>query len=1295
MKINRLFNKLIILTILFLCFTQVYSQESFAFSRITLEDGLSHSRIYALLQDSRGFLWIGTSNGLNRYDGRSFKYYKNETDNPDSLPHNYVTSLLEDRNGFIWMGTDGGGAARLNPQNGHFEIYSTSQNDSRRRISDDYVWGLLEDRKGNIWMGTTYGGINVIKSESGDIDVLKKNSSGEGLSYNNVWPLMEDLNGDIWIGTDGGGITRWVSSSDRFIHYRHDENKPDSLSSDFVFSLYRDSDNTIWVGTSGGGLNKFDRSNETFTSYQYDEDNRNSLSNNSVRAIFEDSTGRFWIGTTDGLNLMNRDESGFTRIFHYPNDRRSLSHSRIHSIIEDKSGVLWFGTRDGISTYIEPVFKTIPIEGSPEFLPRRNVVRSVLENEEGGLFIGTYQGLFYLKDGIQELVLPSQIVYSLLLHSRGELYAGTDKGFYRVYKDDSGLWQNEFLFKGTINVIKEDDLGDLWIGCEYEGLCQYNVSDNSARWFTPEDAQVFRLQSWSVSDLEFKDSDSLLICTRDNPVLLMHINSSELSYPDENWLKDNHAYHILSSETKDYLALDQRGLLAVDKETERSRLFTEKDGLPSDIIRALSVDDDENLWISTLRGLAFYEKKTQRLYSFGIEDGLPGLIFNPSALWKNKKGHIYFGSTSGLVLLDPVHLTIPDFQPPLAIEVFDSLLMHTNLYSGKDKIELESNNRMLLVKLSAFDFTHPGKIRYAYRFSEKDDWIEIGNQGEIVFSHLAPGDYSLQVHASNSDGQWMDNPEIIRIFVHAPFYLRWFMLVLYFFIILGIIFFLVRIRSRYHLATIREQEKLVESRTEELNEAKLNLENEIRNKSTFFINLAHETKTPLTFIQNYINRYIQNHGEDRDLGIVKENIDKLVRDMVNYLDSEKMKSDFDLYDHNQYCHIGTLIESKLTILKEATKQRDLTLTSEIEENLQVKADPLAIDRIINNLLDNALKYNRSGGSIHILLSADEYNVILKVKDTGKGIAEEPLKKIFDPFYQSSHRKQHIQGIGMGLSIVKQIVENLKAEIFIDTEEGRGSEFTIFFKKTGADEINEFITPPYNFISAIQSKPNDTPYDENRKSIVIIDDDDNMLNLLNENLSEKYNLYFYNSAEEILEKINVAKEPDLIISDIMLGAMDGHKLLEEIQNSHWRSVSFMFLSARGSHSESLKGINEGAVDFIAKPFIIEDLKARIHGQVKRKEMFMQNVQNKIKDSLSPGSNRQKKGLSEEDKIKELIQSFDFSPREEEIFRLMAIGKFNKEIAFELGISVRTVERHVYNLFKKADVQNRIELVNLLH
>ncbi len=1151
------------------------------------------------------------------------------------------------------------------------------------------------------------------------------------VSYNNIWPIIEDFNGDVWIGTDGGGLNRLLVESGEFIHYRAD-GRPGSLSSDYVFSLYIDSSQTLWVGTAGGGLNRFDRQTGSFSAFLHDPADPQSISNNSVRAILEDIRGDFWVGTTDGLNHMDRNEGTFSRLYHLSDDQNSLSHSRVHRIIEDAGGILWIGTRDGLNRYIDPRFTSIGVQGDPADIPRRNDLRSIAVAEEG-YYLGSFSGLFLVTPGNppgQETILASGIVYALDRVSRTLLYAGTQSELLEI-SGEPGNRRSVRLAEAQVNQLYRDSDDTLWIATEGSGLGYLPSGEDEPRWLRSSDPSLTRLAGDTLLSITEYDERHLLLGIADkNPQLLDRLTLSLIASPWPDELRS------VNTATRDamgnwWLSSERDGLfMAYD---DGLRRIGEADGLPSSVIRALAADPDGSVWISSIRGIARLRQSSQQggfsIEVFRREDGLPGMIFNPGSVAYGYDGRPVFGSTEGLAMLikadEPSALPAPSAFP-LGIEVYEDLQRRVQLYRPGEILELDSANRLLHIRLTAFDYRHPGETEYAYRFSDQSEWIEIGSNGEILLSHIQPGRYRMHVRASGNGGIPLTPERSLDIRVSPPLVLQWPLLLMYATALALLVALYIRLRSRRHLRIIREQEQVVARRTAELTEAKEALEQAIRRKSTFFINLAHETKTPLTFIQNYLDRYLARHPGEQELLLVKDNVDKLVRDMVNYLDAEKIQRSSDLYDHSRLTDIHALLGPKLTMLSEVAQKHQLTLGMELENDLIVCADPLAVDRVVNNLIDNAIKYNRPGGSVRILAKRISQRIHFSVQDSGPGIQKDKLESLSDPFFQLSHNKRQIQGIGMGLFIVRKIAEGLGGKLVIESTPGEGSRFAVDFpaadRHTGSAEssrtsrdIKQSGTPAsgavdrpgsgaesesyYNFRQPPPQKPNDVLRGGEFKHILFIDDDRDMLQLMAESFAGRYDLSFATSAEELLDGLDERTAPDIIVSDIMMDGISGHELLTRLQDTGWRAVPFIFLSARSDKEEYLRSFYEGAVDFIPKPFALEDLAgridARISGQERRRRMLMESVQQRIAESLKPL--RTSKGIQQEQKRKreQQMSRIDLSTREREILLGILEGKLSKEIASDLDISVRTVEKHVYNLYRKAGVQNRVELINFFH
>lgn len=492
-------------------------------------------------------------------------------------------------------------------------------------------------------------------------------------------------------------------------------------------------------------------------------------------------------------------------------------------------------------------------------------------------------------------------------------------------------------------------------------------------------------------------------------------------------------------------------------------------------------------------------------------------------------------------------------------------------------------------------------------------------------------------------------------------------------------------------------EEKVKTRTMELHNAQEEIRKKSEEKINFFINLAHETRTPLTLIANYLHHYLQKNGEDEDITIIKQNIDKLTRDMVNFLDHEKLESGRIFYDHSLITHFSQLCEDRITLFKKIAHNKKITIESKIEKDIFILADPAAIDRIINNLLDNAIKYTGENGTIVIELWLKETNIHFSIKDTGIGMEQSDMENIFNPFYQISSKKRNIQGIGMGLNIVSKIVHALDGTITINSELHKGSEFILIFKRyipIGDDTINQINLTAPPVVRTTHKQLADTKFDKEKKTILLVEDNHDLLAYMQEELSAMYNVYIAKNGKEALRKLPVINKPHLIISDVMMDEMDGFSFQENISGD-FAHIPFIFITAKTSHHHKLKGLQEGAVDYIHKPFLIDELKLKIRSILdishRQKLKTLDNaisLLNQEKNNLS--NNIDENRTQFEDKCRK----YHLTDRQIEIVILLKKGYEYKEIADKLSLSGNTINNHMQNIYKKTNTHNKLELINAL-
>ena len=487
---------------------------------------------------------------------------------------------------------------------------------------------------------------------------------------------------------------------------------------------------------------------------------------------------------------------------------------------------------------------------------------------------------------------------------------------------------------------------------------------------------------------------------------------------------------------------------------------------------------------------------------------------------------------------------------------------------------------------------------------------------------------------------------------------------------------------------------------DKINERTLQLVELNKQKTSFFINLAHETKTPLTLINNYLEKDINKRGISYELGIVKHNIDKLMRDMINFLDMEKLERGQIFYNHNQILNISDMTGMKADIFIDIANKKNIKISKDIEKDIYIKIDPYAMDRILNNLIDNAIKYNKSEGEVHVGLrkSLEKNKVELEVKDTGIGIDREHMKHIFESYHQVSHEKRNIQGIGMGLNIVKKIVDSIGCRIEVESELLNGAVFKIEFDEyiiKDTDNVKRDICLSKPIDRRMEVKLENVNYSEDKYNLLVIEDNAELISCLQESIKELYNFFYAFNGREALNILEYIPKPHIIISDIMMDVMDGYEFYEVIsRNDRYNDIPFIFLTAKTSDEEKLKGLEKGAIDYIYKPFLIEELVAKVNSILKHVNIQKDAVRNQLLKRISDVIRSEFEEDGNYFYFEKVFKKYGISEKEKKVVKLLLDGKEYKEISLKLESPTNTIRKRVHNIYKKFGVHNKIELINIL-
>ncbi|MEM1246972.1 MAG: two-component regulator propeller domain-containing protein [Acidobacteriota bacterium] len=810
------------------------------FSRLGLEDGLSQAHVSSFLQDNRGFIWLATEDGLNRYDGRSVVVYKHDSQDPSSLENSWVGALLESSDGSILVGTNGGGVDRWKPATNDFErLLPPSE------AIDPRVRALAEDTDGNLWIGTENGLYR--RSPAGEILALDEES---GLAGSRVNTIFAEDGGVVWVGTRSG-LSRWVPESDSFVVFEHDAADDTSLPFDDVRSILRRADGNLWVGTYGGGIACFDEQNENFTRYSA-KSSRGSLSSGVVHALFEDDQGTLWIATDDGLNLLGSETDATFRVLRNdPLDRYSLSSNRTRAVYQDRGGVIWIGTQSGGASWFNPKIGYFPrYRIATDLALSSDTTASFLETENEEVWVGSVGGGLDRVDLETRSVrnygtstaaarLADDRIMALESDGRGGLWIGTfgggldhlDPETDEVINTAQGEGAGALSAAGVMSLYQDGE-GVLWIGTFGGGLNRRDV-DGSIMSYTSETSE---LSDDLITVIEEDVDGTLWIGTRFGGLNRFERGTG----PVQSYRHDPQDPRSLASDVVTSLHVDSKGRLWIgteeglhewsldDRQAGRTefRIYSEGQGLPNQRVWGILEDDAGMLWVSTNRGIARIDAETGAIRTYDESRGLQSAEFNFGAAHRGPSGRLYFGGVQGFNAFDAKSIRSNEHVPPVVFTSVRKLNQPIELDRPVwelEELELDHRDSVVTIGFAALDFTAPHLNRYQYKLEGlQDEWIELEDSPRATFAKLSPGSYTLRLRASNNEGVWNDDGATLRMKVHPPFWNSNWAWIAYIALGVGAMFYYARSQAaklRHEENYSRQLEAKVRERTQELEEA--------------------------------------------------------------------------------------------------------------------------------------------------------------------------------------------------------------------------------------------------------------------------------------------------------------------------------------------------------------------------------------------------------------------------------------------------------------------------------------------
>ena len=1056
MRVNKKINIILILVCIFSCLKISTSyaniRESFNFKNITIEDGLSQSTVETIYQDSKGYIWIGTNDGLDRYNGYEFKHYKHDKYDKNSIANNYIVDIIEDKNGYIWVSTIGG-LSRINPDKDEIKNYYSKEDSGN--LSNSNLWQIL-CTKDNRLIASTIDGLNVYdKNKDKFTRILYK--EGE-LPSQYIYSLEEDINGHIWVGTDNGLVE--LDKDLNIVKSYHD-----TIGDSDVYNVYDDSKGNIWVCTLDNGLFKINLDDKSVENYK-NNNSKISIPSNNVRDIISDSEGKLWIATDKGLCTFDYEREEFITYNKKSYQSNSLIDDEIFCLLKDSSGLIWIGTYSGISRFNPNSnfthFKLDPYEDNSI---SGNVIHGIYEDDDKTLWIGTNKSGVNIINGesIKHLNKENSNIVSDLIEDitgfKNYIFIGTNEGLSVLVKNDktaknytiTNYTTKDGLPSNKIRSLFIDSKGYLWIGTN-KGLAILDTNNNKIIDIT------YILDEMGVSDkfirAVYEDSKGnyYIGCFLEGGLIKINPNTKEYKIyknieNDDSSISNNSIRYINEDLYGNILVGTSHGINILNLSTDKFNHYTEKDGLINNTIYGILVDKNNGIWMSTNAGISKLSTEDATFKNFTITDGLQSNEFNGRACFKSKDGNMYFGGINGFNVFNSQDIELSTFEPKV---IFDNFEINGTNKKDISNIKFKSNENNIKINFFTNDYKNTKTTQYYYKLEGLENEWNMTNSNSLVFVNLGSGDYTLKIKTITQHGVMSDESSV-HFTINPPIWRSNYAICIYLIlIIISILRYMHKVNTLDRLVNERTNKLRKEmEKNEQLFKKVLSLE---QNKNNYFVNLSHELRTPLNVLSS-INQLIKEFTKKDNfitpeklsyyMGIMDRNCSRLLSLINNLIDHTKIENNSYIINKKDE-DIVYLVEETVLDMKDYIEEKGLELIfdTDVEEKV-IRCDKVDIERCIINLVGNAVKFTPEGGLIEVLLQDLDDKVKIIVKDNGIGISEENQKIIFDRFNQvvdeSSEQKG---GSGLGLTITKQFITLHNGEIYVESEVGVGSEFII-------------------------------------------------------------------------------------------------------------------------------------------------------------------------------------------------------------------------------------------------------------
>ncbi|UCS91838.1 response regulator [Echinicola marina] len=1197
---------LFILSILNIFYVHAQTHERY-FEHINMEDGLSGSTVFSILQDQQGFMWFGTKNGLNRYDGHNFKVFNSESKQSHGLANNFIYGLFEDSRGILWVGT-GNGVYTYDPNTEQFTYFNKVSNHGQY-ISGN-VGEIKESIEGEMLFAVNNKGFFKYSVEK-DTLIQYRDISQHHPEDNNFTNVDVDEKGDIWISSSRLGVYKYLPKRDQFIKTLHNEEviqasvlhiedygsslilgtknagvwvmdkssgiaeplltKATNGKNLLIRDLYKISNNELWIA-SESGLFIFDLEKKKYKNFRQNLNDPYSISDNAVYCIERDKEGGMWVGSYfGGVNFLPNHPTKFEKHYPIPNSN-TISGQRVRQFIEGNDSTIWIGTEDaGLNKY-DPETNTFThfLPGNaPNSLSYHNIHGMARRGDE--LWVGTVTfavGLNKINLNTNQVEIirfeadqnPSEEneIHSLLVDTNDQVWLGTVTGLFQLDENKNSVHFTKEIGHKFIYDLLEDKYGNIWVGTYADGLIRYNPETGETKTFLPNPENPNSLPHPSIINL-FEDSQNRL-----------------------------------------WIATEGGGFCMYNEKSDDFSVYNSETGFACNTVYKILEDISGHLWLSCNKGLMEFNPQTNDYRLFTKDNGLMPYPFNYKSGYRADDGTLYFGCLNGFISFDPRDFKPYEYDPPV---VFTGIQIFNNPVSigGKESVLEKSITKTSAITLAhgqsslSFDFaalsyTASDAKPYAYKMEGFDqEWTVLNQNQRINYSYLPPGNYTLKVKSANIFGEWSHREGQLHITILPPFWKTGWAYLTYALLAAIIIFLIVRASRNRIIKRQREAfKKLEDEKQKEVYQSKIE----------FFTNITHEIRTPLTLIKGPLESILKKEEVypadiKESLWIMNKNTNRLIDLSNELLDFRKTEQKGFLLNFTRN-EIGQLIEDIFVRFKTSAEQQCINFhLVKQEEVFFADIDKEAFTKILSNLLSNAIKHADSIVQVDTIISPIKGQFQIRVSNDGQLIEEDKQEKIFEPFFQldGHENKKTTAGTGLGLPLARSLAEMHSGKLYVDAQPNHLNTFVLELpiKQENTIHLNEPVPEQQKERAKSEIKEEASSH---KASLLIVEDNKELQKFIYDQLKAQYHVHRADNGQEAL-KILANKPIDLVISDVMMPIMDGLELCAKVKSDiNFSHIPFIMLTAKNNLQSKIEGMEHGADVYIEKPFSIDHLSLQV-------------------------------------------------------------------------------------------------------